>query len=222
MDLIKQFDNIGKDYISGQEKFFSNRADKAREFIAKCLPDLKDKKILDLGCGHGKDIRIYEELGAEVYGIDASEIMIDEAKQNVNHPERLFLGNFESTPFEEKYFDVIIGRHSMHFLDSFDNVYKEMARILKKKGIFILVVQHPIKDLFLQESKLYGDKEIIKVTLYNEKVPVYFPTHTFKEWFSEEFFKNFYIDFIDEEYRPKEYRIQGRGPAFLAFKAIRR
>ena len=222
MDILKQYDYIGKDYIEGQEKFFSVREDKAREFITKCLPDLKDKKVLDLGCGHGKDIQIYESLGAEVYGIDTSEIMIGEATKRVKHPERLVVGDIEKTNFEDKYFDIIIGRHTLHFLDSYDETYKELARILKKKGILIILGQHPIKDIFMQESKLYGDKEIIKVNLFKNKVPVYFKTHTFKEWFSEEFFKNFYIDLIEEEQKPKEYHCEGRSPAFLAFKAIRR
>lgn len=222
MDILKQYNDIGRDYIEGQEKFFSVREDKAREFITKCLPDLKDKKVLDMGCGHGKDIIAYESLGAEVYGIDSSEVMIEEAAKRVKHPERLVVGNFEKTDYEDKYFDVIISRHSLHFLDSFDEAYKELARIIKKKGILVIVVQHPIKDLFLQESRLYGDKEIIKVSLYNDKVPVYFKTHTFKEWFSEEFFKHFYIDLIDEEQKPIEYRDKGRSPAFFAIKAIRR
>ena len=44
------------------------------------LPDLKDKKILDLGCGYGKNCKWYVSQGVKkVIGVDISEKMIKKA-----------------------------------------------------------------------------------------------------------------------------------------------
>ena len=46
------------------------------------MPDVKDKKILDLGCGYGENDKYYRELGAKsVLGIDISTHMIEMANK---------------------------------------------------------------------------------------------------------------------------------------------
>lgn len=50
--------------------------------IYKELPDLKNKKVLDLGCGYGNNCKKAIDLGASyVLGTDISEKMIDLAKK---------------------------------------------------------------------------------------------------------------------------------------------
>ena len=119
--------------------------------------------------------------------------MINEAKKNVSKPNNLFVGNIEKTIFKDKFFDIVIGRFSFHYLKNYDKAYHELSRILKKDGLLILVVHHPFRDLFCQKNKIYGKQETIKIELYNNKVPIYFPTHTLKDYFSKIFFDHFYL-----------------------------
>ena len=154
MDINSQYNKIGKDYVSGQKEFFSKREDEAIKFIKKSLTDLENKKILDIGCGNGKDILLFESMKAyDVYWIDTSEFMINEAKKNVSKPNNLFVGNIEKTIFKDKFFDIVIGRFSFHYLKNYDKAYHELSRILKKNGLLILVVHHPFRDLFCQKNK---------------------------------------------------------------------
>ena len=47
-----------------------------------CIPDLKGKTLLDLGCGYGWHCGYAREQGArEILGIDLSEKMLMEARQ---------------------------------------------------------------------------------------------------------------------------------------------
>ena len=51
--------------------------------IKSMLPDLKGKRILDLGCGNGTMSKYFIENGAEyVLALDISKNMIEEAKEN--------------------------------------------------------------------------------------------------------------------------------------------
>lgn len=223
MGISKQYDKIGKDYVFGQKEFFSKREDEAIKFIKKSLPNLKNKKVLDIGCGNGKDVKLLESLGAsDVYGIDTSEFMINEAKKIVTKPKNIFLANIEKAPFDNNFFDIIIGRFSFHYLKKFDKAYQELSRILKKKGLLVLIVHHPFKDLILQKKKVYGNQEIIKIKLYHNKVPIHFPTHTLKDYFSQRFFDYFYLAGYDEEQSPEEYADEFKTPGFMGVKAIKK
>jgi len=218
MDVSLQYDKIGKDYVNGQKEFFSKREDEAIKFIKKSIPELKNKKILDLGCGNGKDIILYQSLGAEVYGIDSSEFMINEAKKIISK-SKVFKSNLEKTPFENNFFDIIVSRFSFHYLKNFDKAYKEISRILKKDGSLILVVHHPLRDLSYQKNKIYGKQETIKIELYNNKVPIYFPTHTLKNYFSRIFFDHFHLINYEEEQIPEEYINEFKTPGFMGIVA---
>jgi len=223
ISVKKQYDKVGRDYLSGQQKFFSKREDQAIRFIIDSLPNLKRKNILDFGCGNGKDIKRYEKIGAKnIYGIDTSEFMVSEAKKNVKSSDNIFVADIQKTQFKNNYFNVVVGRFSFHYLNEFDLAFKEVSRILKKGGILIFVVHHPFKDLIMKKVKTYSNKEIIKVELYNNKVPIYFPTHTLKEYFSNNFFKYFYVDSFEEEQSPEEYLDKFRLPGFMGIKAIKR
>ena len=223
MDIKKQYNIIGRNYISGQKEFFSKREDEAIKFIKRSLPELKNRKVLDVGCGNGKDIKFLESLGSsDVYGIDVSKFMIFEAEKIVKKPQNLVVGNIEKTSFTDNFFDVVIGRFSFHYLTKFDKVYQELSRIIKKNGLLILVVQHPFRDLNYQKNKLYGKQEIIKIELYNNKVPIHFPTHTLKDYFSKRFFNHFYLSGYEEEQSPAEYTDKFKTPGFMGIKAIKK
>jgi ubiquinone/menaquinone biosynthesis C-methylase UbiE len=223
MNIIKQYDKIGKNYVSGQKAFFSKREDEAIRFIKKSLPVLKNRKVLDIGCGNGKDVKLFESLHAsDVYGIDASKFMVNEAKKIVAKPKNIHLASMENTSFKNNFFDVIIGRFSFHYLKKFNKAYRELSRILKKKGLLILVVPHPFRDLSSQKNKTYGRQEIIKAELYKNKVPVYFPAHTLKNYFSQKFFDYFYLTGYEEEQSPEEYVDKFQTPGFMGIKAIKK
>ncbi|MFO7710673.1 MAG: class I SAM-dependent methyltransferase [Candidatus Woesearchaeota archaeon] len=222
MDIKTQYDHIGEEYVSGQKDFFSKRDDEAFQFIKGSLPDIHGKAVLDIGCGHGQDIKLLESLGANVYGIDTSAFMIDKAKKVVSCPENLVVGNIEHTEFADQTFDVAVGRFSLHYLWNFEYAYPEIARILKHHGILVLVVHHPFRDLTYKKNKVYSKQEIVRIKLYDNKVPILFPTHTLKDYFSKKFFESFYLTGYEEEHSPEEGVDEFQTPAFMGFSAIRK
>lgn len=190
MNIQAQYDKIGKEYLSGQKVFFSEKEDIGTKFILKSLPSLEKKRILDIGCGNGKDMLLLESLGAsQVYGLDPSAFMVAQAKKTIVKSENVVLGSIEETNFEDESFDIAIARFSVHHLSSLEKAYNEISRILKKSGLLIFVVHHPFRDVLYQEKKIYGKQEIIKIELYDNKVPIYFPTHTLKDYLSQSFLR---------------------------------
>ena len=67
---------------------------------------LKGKKVLDAGCGPGRDVEYLMSEGYEVTGIDLSEGMIEEAKKNVPNGNFVLM-DFRKMKFKAKSFDGI-------------------------------------------------------------------------------------------------------------------
>ena len=102
--------------------------------------DFKNKLILDLGCGHGRNIPFLKSLNFKVTGLEISNEQVVFLKKQFS--ECNFLkGTSSSIPVEEKSFDYVLACNSIYYLENknmsiIDN-FKECKRVLKKNGIFI-------------------------------------------------------------------------------------
>ena len=76
------FDN--EIFFDGYKKIRENEVNANNLFeipaLFSLMPDLKGKRVLDLGCGFGEHCKRFVDYGAEaVVGIDISEKMLEEA-----------------------------------------------------------------------------------------------------------------------------------------------
>ncbi|TSC54886.1 MAG: ubiquinone/menaquinone biosynthesis methyltransferase ubie [Parcubacteria group bacterium LiPW_30] len=217
-EINSQYDLIAEDYVNNQRGFFTGKDDWTRSKLKQELKKYKGKKILDIGCGAGDDIKWCEENGIEAYGVEYSEKMLNLAKNNVAYPENVKIGDYESIPFDDNYFDLVMGRFSLHYLKNFELAYKEIGRVLKSGGQLLIVASNPTYDtLKLQETD--GDG-LISVNLYGGRVVVKFPPHTLTDYFSREFFRQFVLqEIIESESVDAENPL--KIPETLYFKAVK-
>lgn len=110
------------------------------------LPDLKGKRVLDLGCGFGWHCRYAVEQGAaSVVGVDLSEKMLQEARIKTISPLIEYIQKpIEEYDYPENSFDLVISSLVFHYLESFDSIAVKINQCLKQGGFFIFSVEHPI------------------------------------------------------------------------------
>lgn len=102
--------------------------------------------ILDVGCGGGATLgRLAGRFpNAQVTGIDISDISVQESlKYNREFIKKgqvqVQIGSVEAIAFEEYFFDGIVTVESFYFWpDPVDNL-KEVRRVLKEEGTFLLI-----------------------------------------------------------------------------------
>lgn len=110
------------------------------------LPDLKDKTVLDLGCGFGWHCRYArEEQASSVVGIDISENMLKRARELTEDLAITYMRMpIEAIDFPNGQFDVVVSSLAFHYIESFEEICKKVYDLLKPGGSFIFSVEHPI------------------------------------------------------------------------------
>ena len=110
---------------------------------------LNKVKILDIGCGGGLLSEPMSRLGAQVFGIDASEKNINVAKL---HAKKNNLDiNYKCTS-PEKFntkikFDVILNMEIVEHVEDIDFFLKSCSKLLKKNGImFVATLNKTLKS----------------------------------------------------------------------------
>ena len=85
------------------------------------LPDLRDKRILDLGCGFGWFARWAVEQGAaSVLGVDLSENMLERAKAETPDPRvRYIKADLETLDLPQESFDLAYSSLALHYVQDF-------------------------------------------------------------------------------------------------------
>ncbi len=219
-EVLNQYNVIGQDYIDGQATVFNGREDWGRKKLNELSGDIFGRIIIDAGCGHGVDTKKYIESGAgKILSFDPSPFMLGFAKNQITDPSVSFkLGKYESIPFPDICADILVGRFSLHYVKNLDDAYREIHRVLKTGGRMSFLVPHPFDDFSRKQSK--EEQEVVSISLYDGKVVVKYPTHTFSDYFSEYFLQNFTLDgfaeFSPDEMDKKAY------PTALVFSATKK
>ena len=122
------------------------------------LPELRDKHVLDLGCGFGWHCRYAREQQARsVVGVDLSEKMIARARASTNDAaieyQRIAI---EDIDFSAEEFDVVISSLALHYVEHFDTVCRKVYHCLVLGGAFVFSVEHPIFTALAAQDWYYG------------------------------------------------------------------
>lgn len=106
------------------------------------IKDLKNKKILDIGCGFGAFIKYALEKGSiEVSGIEISEDDLKEAKSSFKSSKVILKeASAVSLPFPNNYFDTVVSFEVLEHIpkNTENKMFSEINRVLKKNGVLYL------------------------------------------------------------------------------------
>lgn len=124
--------------------------------------EVKDKRILDCGCGTGIFTNIFSSMGAKnVIGLDISPGSLGTGRalkkklglKNIDFVE----GDMLNLPYDDEYFDVVWAWGSAHHTENPMKAIDEIDRVLKQNGQLLLALY--------KKTKLTWIHEIIRKTL---------------------------------------------------------
>lgn len=138
-------------------------------------------RLLDMGCGLGLFLKLWDPQKWELSGMDISKKAVEYAKsEGLNVRE----DSLEKASFSNDYFDVITMFYVLEHLPNPLKVLKEVRRILKKDGLLVVRVPQSISaERFL---KFFG----VRRNLFHPPMHLYdFSTKILKEFLLKAGFK---------------------------------
>jgi ubiquinone/menaquinone biosynthesis C-methylase UbiE len=151
----RAFHNVtfAEDLRAGVGKFYATIPEARAHYSDLILSDCAGRNILEYGCGPGSSAFRLAFQGANVLGIDISDVAIDLAREHARSlgvPATFSVMNAEALELPDRSMDRIVGSGIIHHLD-IERAYGEVARCLKSDGVGVFIEpmgHHPLVNLF--------------------------------------------------------------------------
>lgn len=115
-----------------------------KDFYKKYKSELKNSKILDLGCGTGRHTIFFAEKGLKIYAQDKSELALNLLKEQIKkeHKIKTIKDEINKIPFPNQFLDVVISTATLHHgkKKQIKNWFREIMRVLKPNGFLIISI----------------------------------------------------------------------------------
>lgn len=175
MALQNIYDN--ETFFDGYKKIRENESNANNLFetpaLLSLLPDLKNKAVLDLGCGYGDHCVEFIKRGAsKVVGVDISEKMLEVAAAENSHP-RITYKNMpmENISMLDEHFDVVVSSLAIHYVEDYKGLVSNVFDLMNANGHFIFSQENPLNTCFSTGSRWtkdeHGNKLFANISNYS-------------------------------------------------------
>ncbi|HED23627.1 MAG TPA: class I SAM-dependent methyltransferase [Firmicutes bacterium] len=153
--------------------------------------------ILDIGCGGGRTVATLagQVFMGKVYGLDHSPDCVKWAAEYNRHlvdsgRVEIVQGSVEQMPFKDESFHLVVAVETIYFWTALRQSFKEVYRILKPDGCFLVV-----NEMYLGEESF---KERNEKCMATEEMTIYSPAQV-EKLMKEAGFRNISTDMLIEK-----------------------
>lgn len=133
----KVYDDLGRDY---QLYLYQHQL---LDVIRSCFDSLKNKTILEIGCGKGNELIQLAREGATCSGLDFSESAIQflSSRLRIDRIDSAIIrGDARSIPLRPGEFDLVFSQGVLEHFHDPNEIVKEQRRVLKQGGYIVIEV----------------------------------------------------------------------------------
>lgn len=125
--------------------------------------ELNGLYVLDIGCGSGWYAEQLTNAGCNVTAIDANAQIVEITKKRLHGLGKVIQADIQkpSDFLPSESFDMVIAPLIIHYFEDLKTPFKEIARTIKPKGLFIFCVSQPQSEFYLHNLNNYFQKQII-------------------------------------------------------------
>lgn len=137
-ETIRTYENFAEDY----SKKYLLLKKSGKKYADYFMANLTGKKILDIGCGPGRDLKYFSDHGFTVVGVDVVERFIELAKRIAPRARALKM-DLRALDFPANNFDGVWMKNSLIHIPKQDAApaLRDIKKILKAGGVLYLSVK---------------------------------------------------------------------------------
>lgn len=110
--------------------------------VLRMLEPRAGERILDVGCGNGRDLIPLVRVGCRCVGVDYSPGMVEEARRDLSAAGaggvELLVGDATRLSFGDGTFDKVFASEVIEHIPDWRAAIRDMARVLKPEGTLVL------------------------------------------------------------------------------------
>jgi ubiquinone/menaquinone biosynthesis C-methylase UbiE len=194
MNNQQAYNTWAKNYDTVINKTRDLEAFALREILSQI--ELSHAKVLEIGCGTGKNTIWLLTNAEHVIGVDFAEEMLNQAKK------KIAAGNIEFYQFDikekwifsEKQFDLVTCSLILEHIEDIDFVFQQANSVLRDKGLFYIGELHPFKQYLGGKARFDTDKGVFELDCFVHNIFDFFEAGKnnnfecidIKEWFDDD------------------------------------
>lgn len=193
MSIEQAYNSWAMQYDTNQNKTRDLDKKSTITTLSKYLFD----KVIELGCGTGKNTVWLLEHTKEIIGLDFSEEMLNKAKTKIKSDKVIFQKADLLQPWsiDNDFADLVTCSLTLEHIKDMDFVFGQAYQKLSAEGLFFISELHPIKQYMGSKARFEnaaGKEEVLEVYVHHlsEYLSVAkkhdFELVEIEEWFDEE------------------------------------
>ena len=166
----------------------------ARALRAATLP-LSGARVIEVGCGTGKNTGYLATQAAELLALDFSPAMLALAREKITAPSVRFVEHDITRPWPapDGWAGAVVSNLVLEHVADIAPVFGEMRRVLAPGGVAYLAELHPYRQLAGSQARFEGDAGIQLVEAF---------THTMSDYINAAIAADLVVARVDEHADP--------------------
>lgn len=167
--------------LYGKNDFFGTGPTKLAIYANNIIKEQKIQKMLEIGCGQGRDIIYFASKGYNVNGFDLSHnaiAFVEEQKKELELENIKLMTHDTSKAFsyDTNQFDFVYSNLALQFFDlsTMNNIIKEISRVMKNGASFIFSTKKEGDKYYKTGKKInenaYQTKGVIRYFFNKESI----------------------------------------------------
>ncbi len=164
-----------------------------KQVLAEAL-QLKAGRVLELGCGTGKNTSWLAEHCTHLTAVDFSAAMIAQAKEKNKYPHVNFVQADITQPWPFETADLITCSLILEHIEDLHFIFQQASNILNPGGIFYICELHPYKQLQGSRAKFETGEGTVELEYFIHHLSEFFQAAKatgfactdMQEWFDNE------------------------------------